>query len=176
MSTDKKDKTMGQARLRIVVFAVAAAALAGVLGVGATQPVPLPEFEVAQLDGTPVQSHTGLPSSGKWLIVYVQPNCRPCDRLLNLVKMDAHPELPPRMVIIAGGLEGPGATVERSKFKDLADAQWYTDRPGKAWVALKMSGAPMVFGVRDKAIEWSLSGVLPSDEHVRSILASWVAE
>jgi hypothetical protein len=95
---------------------------------------------------------------------------------LSLVKNDAHPELPPRMVIIAGGFDGPGATVERGKFKDLADAQWFTDRPGKAWVALKMSGVPMVFGVRDQAIEWSLSGVLPSDAQVRSILASWVAE
>ena len=164
-------------RLRIVVFAAAvAAALAGAVAVRASQPVPLPEFEIAQLDGTPVQSQSGLPSSGKWLIVYVRPNCAPCDRLLNLIKKDAHPGLPSKMVVIAGGLDGLAATEARARFKELADAQWYTDRPGKAWVALKVFGVPMVFGVRDRTIEWSLSGVLPSDAQVKSILASWAAE
>jgi hypothetical protein len=80
------------------------------------------------------------------------------------------------MVIIAGGVDRAVASATRAKLRDLADAQWYTDQPGTAWAALKMSGVPMVFGVRDKTIEWSLSGVLPSDAQVKSILASWAAE
>jgi hypothetical protein len=165
-----------KASLKAVVLAAVAIALAGVAAVRASQPVPLPDFEVTSLEGTPIQSRSGLPASGKWLMVYVHPNCKPCDKLLSLVKQEEHPGLPPVMVIIVGGVDQATAAATRAKLKDLTDAQWYTDKSGKAWAALKMSGVPMVFGVRDKTIEWSLSGVLSSDAQVTSILASWTAE
>ena len=136
---------------------------------------PLADFELTKLDGTVIHSSAELPSDGKWLLVYVQANCRPCDRLLNLVKQDEHPELPWKMVIIAGGARAVASGM-RQKRADLDGAQWYADESRQAWVSLRMSGAPMVFGVRDKTIQWSLSGVLKSDGDVKSILASWAAE
>lgn len=135
----------------------------------------LPDFALTRLDGTVVQSSAEFPAEGKWLLVYVQANCRPCDRLLSLVKQDDHPELPFRMVIIAGGGLDTASGM-RDKRTDLAGAQWYADESREAWASLHMAGAPMVFGVRDKTIQWSLSGMLKSDNDVKSILASWAAE
>jgi hypothetical protein len=149
--------------------------LMGLAAVRANQATPLPDLALMNLEGTALKGQTELPS-GKWLLVYVQPNCRPCDRLLNLVKQDENPGLASRMVIVAGGVDRATAAAARDKLRDLADARWYTDQSGKASAALKMSGVPMVFGVRDKMIEWRLSGVLPADSKVKSILASWVAE
>lgn len=167
--------TLVTSRWMAVVAAAAAVAVIGA-ALHASEPVPLPDFEINRLDGTAIQSRSGLPSTGKWLMVYVQPNCKPCEKLLSLVKRDEHPEIAPRLVIVAGGIDGAATSRMRDKLTDLTDAQWYVDRSRKAWVPLKMTGAPMVFGVRDMTIEWSLSGVLPSDGQVKSILASWVAE
>jgi len=155
--------------IELVQLVMMLAALAGISA------MPLPEFELTKLDGTVIHSSAELPSEGKWLLVYVQANCRPCDRLLDLVKQDEHPELPWKMVIVAGG-DRASANGIRDKRADLADAQWYADPSRQAWWALRMSGAPMVFGVRDKTIQWSLSGILKSDNDVKSILASWAAE
>ena len=135
----------------------------------------LSDFPLTRLDGTVVRSGAALPGEGKWLLVYVQANCRPCDRLLSLVKQDDHPELPLRMVIVTGGARDTASGM-RDKRVDLAAAQWYADETREAWTALHMAGAPMVFGVRDQTIQWSLSGMLKSDSDVKSILASWAAE
>jgi len=163
---------------RSLAFAAAAltAALSGGAALGARQPIALPDFELTGLDGEPIGSRSGLPSTGKWLIVVVQPNCRPCDTLLRVVKQEEHPQLPPRMVIIAGNTDGAGVTRMRDTLTDLAGAHWYADPSRKASISLKVSGVPMVFGVRNTTIEWSLSGGLPSDAQVKSILASWAAE
>ena len=158
----------------VVTFVVLYAALAGRTNAAATL-MPLPDFELTRLDGQVIRSSAEMPGDGKWLLIYVQRNCRPCDRLLNLVKQDEHPELVWRMVIINGGARA-GATAMRDKRADIADAQWYADESRKAWTALRMTGAPVVFGVRDKTIQWSLSGMLKSDAEVKSVLSSWASE
>jgi len=116
----------------------------------------LSDFPLTRLDGTVVRSGAALPGEGKWLLVYVQANCR-------------------RMVIVTGGARDTASGM-RDKRVDLAAAQWYADESREAWTALHMAGAPMVFGVRDQTIQWSLSGMLKSDSDVKSILASWAAE
>ena len=161
--------------IKIALTAVMLAALVGGAARAQGRAEPLPDFALTRLDGTVVRSGTELPGEGKWLLVYVQANCRPCDRLLSLVKHDEHPALPFRMVIIAGGAR-EGVSGMRDKRGDLANALWYADESREAWTSLHMSGTPMVFGVRDKTIQWSLSGMLKSDSDVKSILASWAAE
>jgi hypothetical protein len=137
---------------------------------------PVPPFQLEYLDNTPVQSDTVLPTTGKWLLLYVSPNCRPCDRLLGLVTKDALPDLPLKMVIVVGNATGDVATRMRAGVPDLAGAKWYTDQTSSAWAALKMEGVPVVLGMRGTNVEWTLSGTLRSDAELRSVLASWPVE
>jgi hypothetical protein len=158
--------------VQAVVVGIALAVLGA--SIHASEPVPLPKFALKTLDGVSVQSASALPAEGKWLLVYVQANCRPCDRLLSLVKTNEHPEIPPKMIIVVSRVGSEAAAGMRAKYANLADATWYIDDPGDAWTALKMTGVPMVFAVQGKTVRWSLSGVLPSEDRVKSILASWV--
>lgn len=166
-----------KSRLAVAAMAAAVLALGATAGrVRAAGPSPLPDFELTQLDGRTIPSRTAVPTQGKWLLVYVQARCAPCDRLLGLIKLDQYPFLPSRMLIVQGGASAADTILARQKFGDLETAQWYADGSRSAWTALQMSGVPMVFGMRDNVIEWSISGVFPSGDELKTILSSWVAE
>ena len=68
-------------------FFVAIACAIGALAVAiaiekpvrAAEPMHLPDFDLTAVDGRTVRSQD-LERGGKWLLIYVQPNCRPCDR------------------------------------------------------------------------------------------------
>ena len=137
--------------------------------------IALPKMELGTADGTPAQSESVLPTTGKWLLAYVQPNCVPCGRLLNLLDKPDHPEIAPKLVIVFAGSREQ-LTASRGPLKNLAAAQWYSDASGNVWTALKLSGVPVVFGIEDRTIQWSLSGVVQSDDQIRSVLSSWVSE
>src|SRR5262245_12376492 len=141
---------------------------------GTAAPIPFPDVELTRLDGVVIRSTGEIPAEGKWLVVYVQPNCRPCDALLRLVKEPQHPGLPPRMIVIVGGVGAAEAGRMRQMMVDLAGASWYADPARGMGSALQLTGAPMIFGVRDLTIDWSLSGGLPSPGDVTSILTGWV--
>lgn len=161
----------------MAVLAASVVALAtGTEGAPPAAPSRLPDFELTTLDGGATRTAAAVPGQGKWLIVYVQPNCAPCDALLGLIKRDEHPDLPARMVIIDGGASAVSAGEARRQFAELSDARWYADTTGVGWTALDMSGAPMVFGMNDGMIQWRLSGMNPPKADVKSILASWVRE
>lgn len=161
--------------VKACVVSLVVAALFAVVPMQASDRMVLPKFELTRLDGIAVQSEVSLPADGKWLLVYVSANCASCERLLTLVKTEEHPELPWKMVIIVGG-DAARASRVRATAKDLNDAEWYADPSSKALAALKLSGVPVVLGVRDTTIEWSLSGVLAREAEVKSILASWVTD
>lgn len=169
---------MGATLISMMASLVAAAALflGGGAVAGATPtPTPLPELMLETLDGAAVLGSAEFPTHGKWLIVYVQSSCRPCDTLLNSVKIKDDPPVPANMVIVVGG-DANEARAIRNRVPDLAGAHWYTDHPHNAWGALNMTGVPMVFGVKDRTIQWSLKGMPPAGGNLRSILGSWVTE
>jgi hypothetical protein len=164
--------------IRISMVASLAAAAALFLGggaVGASAPTPLPDLLLETLDGAAVHGNAEFPTHGKWLIVYVQSSCRPCDTLLNSVKIKDDPSVPANMVVVVGGGASEARAI-RNQMPDLAGAHWYTDHPHNAWGALNIAGVPMVFGVKDRTIQWSLTGVPPRGGNLKSILGSWVTE
>lgn len=138
----------------------------------AVEPVPLPDFQVTSADGLTVKS-SALPSQGNWLIIYVQPRSQFSDNLLKLLKRDQYPGLEQHAVIIVGGSVDDLKSMQ-SRFTELSQASWYADTDKSAFNLLKLHGAPMVLGVKQKTIAWSLSGVLSDVNVARSILNTWL--
>jgi hypothetical protein len=138
----------------------------------AIQPVPLPSFQLTSSAGQIVKS-TDLPSKGTWVLIYVQPKSQFSDNLLKLMKRDLYPNLEQHAVVIVGGsLDDLKST--QSKYPDLSEASWYADTDKSAYAQLQLHGAPVVLGVRQQTIQWSLNGVLPDTNVSRSVLNTWV--
>lgn len=140
---------------------------------GAYDSPPLPSFQVTNLDGQPVQS-AQLSAKNQWLLVYVQPNCRPCAELFKAFqKKEAQPDLSDKVIVVVGGgtVEQAKALAQRTPW--IPQASWYADPTKAAAPALKVKGAPVVFGVRQGNIEWDLSGVLADEKSLKSILDTW---
>jgi len=132
----------------------------------------LPAFDVQSVDGVESPS-AALARDGRWVLVYVQPRCRPCDSLLSLLKKEDLPR-PERVVILVGGsLEEAKAL--SSRFPELAAASWYVDKAG-GFESLKLTGVPIVLGLQESRIGWRLAGVLPKSSDMRSIVLSWIEE
>lgn len=159
----------------MVACAIVALVVAIALGEGAraAEPMPLPDFDLTALDGSAVRSRD-LASNGKWLMLYVQPNCRACDALLKVVTAAEFPPLAGRLVIIVGGGSTHDATSMSSRFPELAGAAWYADESRQASVEMKVTGAPVAIGVRQATIVWNFNGVLPDPIRMKSMLKSWI--
>jgi hypothetical protein len=76
------------------------------------------------------------------------------------------------VVIVGGSLDDLKST--QSKYPDLSEASWYADTDKSAYAQLQLHGAPVVLGVRQQTIQWSLNGVLPDTNVSRSVLNTWV--
>jgi len=142
------------------------------LTAAAVEPVPLPDFRLTNADGVVVKS-TALPSQGNWLIVYVQPRNQFSDNLLKLFKRDQYPALAQHAVIIVSGSTDDMKFMQ-SRFTELALATWYADTDKSAFTLMKLTGAPMILGIRQRAISWSLSGILSDVNVARSVLNTWL--
>jgi hypothetical protein len=117
---------------------------------------------------------SALPTTGNWLIIYIQPRNQFSDNLLRLLKKDQYPTLAAHAVIIVGGSTDDLKTAQ-SRFPDLASATWYADTNRSAFTLMKLTGAPMILGIKERTISWSLSGVLSDVNVAKSILNTWLA-
>jgi hypothetical protein len=138
----------------------------------AVEPVPLPDIQLTAADGSTVKSNA-LPSQGNWFIIYIQPRNQFSDNLLRLLKKDQYPTLASHAVIIVGGSTDDLKTAQ-SRFPDLASATWYADPNKSAFGLMKLTGAPMILGIKQRIITWSLSGVLSDVNVAKSILNTWL--
>src|SRR5215470_5798831 len=125
----------------------------------AVEPVPLPAFQLTSADGQTVKS-ASLPSKGNWLLIYIQPKSQFSDNLLKLLRREQYPNLEQHAVIIVGGSTDDLKSAQ-SKYPDLAQATWYADTDRNAFTQLKLHGVPVVLGIKQQTIQWSLNGVLP---------------
>lgn len=141
----------------------------------ATQVVPFPTFDVQALDAHIVSS-ADWPLQGKWLVIYVQPRCPSCAALLNRLNKQDFPQLPAWTIIIGGGMRPDEVTLLQKRFPDLATAQWFADPASNSSAALKLQGAPATFGVQNRNVQWTMSGVLPDLKHLQSALNTWCAQ
>lgn len=158
-------------RLLLLLFALALAPAAS--PVARVAPAPLPDFELKALDGRTVRSRQ-LTTRKKWLLIYVEPGCRSCDDVFKVFHRETPlGELPQKVAVVVGGRtpEEIKRLAERNDW--LPQGCWYADPTRRAAAALKRRGSPIVYGIRDGQIEWSLDGLVPDFEKLESILLTW---
>jgi hypothetical protein len=161
--------------IRMACAAAAALFLSGAVQmVGAIEKRVLPPFTVTRPDGTAIDSRhlTGEP---QYVVLYVRPDCRPCDRLLSLVRSANSPQFTSRVVVIVNGQTAAGAAyVGRHIPADAGPVTWYADTDGAGYTALRLTGTPELIGVKDGQMMWSVAGVLNDAATVESVVRTWV--
>jgi len=142
--------------------------------VAATEKRALPPFTVTRLDGTAIDSRQ-LTAEPQYVLLYVRPECRPCDRLLALVRNAKSPQFTSRVVVIVSGEADAGAAyVARQIPAEAGPLTWYADPQGAGYRALRLSGMPELIGVKDGQVMWSVAGVLNDAATVESVVRTWV--
>jgi len=132
---------------------------------------PLPTFTLTTLDDQRVSSQT-LVRTGNWLLVTVRPACAPCDTLLRTI--DPATAMPAHTAVVIVGVDVATAARLANGFSDVAGITWYVDPGGAMKDVLHVAAAPVVFGMRESAIEWSLAGIVPDAASMRTALMSWI--
>jgi hypothetical protein len=159
------------------VCAAAAALLlagAGQMVAAASEKRPLPPFTVMRSDGAAIDSRQ-VTSEPQYVLLYVKPDCRPCDRLLALVRNAKSPQFTNRVIVIVHGDAAPAAAhVARQSPSEALGLTWYADPEGAGYRALRLSGMPELIGVKDGQMMWSVAGVLNDAATVESIVRTWV--
>lgn len=138
----------------------------------AIAPAPLPALSLQGLDGSPVSS-SNWSLKGKSLLIYVQSDCRSCNALLQSLNKKDYPHLASRVFIIVADVSPAGAKALQQLYPDLSSATWYVDSSNATATALKLQGAPVVFGLKDNVLQWALSGVMSDPAQQKSILNTW---
>jgi len=147
--------------------------VAGRVGI-AVERMPLPAFTLTAGDGTAVTSDR-LVRPGSWALIDVAPDCAPCQAVLRSIDR-AEPQVPARrLVIVVAGVNAEGVLAEAARYPNLADATWLADPSNAMLQQIGQPGAPTIFGMRARMIEWSLAGVLMDATDTTSILASWLS-
>src|SRR5947209_13422152 len=92
-SSFHKGRTMlvQQKFLRAIAISLGMIFLLSMVAV-AVEPVPLPDIQLTAADGSAVKS-SALPTTGNWLIIYIQPRNQFSDNLLRLLKKDQYPTI-----------------------------------------------------------------------------------
>ena len=146
--------------------------VAGARAVIAVERMALPGFTLTRGDGTTIASER-LVQTGNWALIYVAPQCVPCQAVLRSLDRAAHPTLARRLVIVVAGASAAGVLEEAARYPDLSDATWLADPSNAIPRPIGQAGVPHIVGMRGAMIEWSLAGVLTDAADVKSILLSW---
>jgi len=67
-------------------------------------------------------------------------------------------------------------TAMKSKYAELSQANWYADSTKAAYAQLKLHGVPVILGIKDQTIQWSVNGVLQDVNVSKSIVNTWVQQ
>ena len=154
-------------RAVITIVAVLTAAAA------AAQDRPVPEFIVRNSADQEVASSV-MSVQPKWLLVYLTPDCRPCNSLMRALPKWRSAELMVRVVLVVAGTHADAkAWIEKSLPPDMHTLTWYADPDRRAAKALELTGAPVLIGVRNGHLEWQLGGVLNNPAALESVVRSW---
>ena len=140
----------------------------------AVEPVPLPDIQLTSIDNQPIKN-ADLPSKGNWLLIYVQPKSQFSDNLLKLFKREQYPGLEQHAIIIVGGTVDDLKAM-KSRYAELDQASWFADTTKNAFTQLKLHGVPVILGVKQQTIEWSLNGVLSDTNVAKSIVNTWIQQ
>ena len=123
-----------------------------------------------------VTSENVLPSTGKWLLVYVVPGSAPSDRLIQSLGASWSADNAARIVIIVAGDSGKAQTYLADKGGEaLALGNWYADPAGEAWTTLGFQGTLAVAGVAGTGIDWKIDGVIQDPDVAAPAARAWLA-
>jgi hypothetical protein len=162
------------ALLVVILVALAPAPRPAAVYARQAQPAGLPAFAVKTLDDTEAQSDR-LSSRRQWLLIYVQPNCKPCEEVFNVFRREGEeqPDLTQKVVVVVGGATVEEASMLAEHVPWLPRSSWYADPSRQAAAALSVKGAPTVYGVRQGKVEWELKGAKANPRMLKSILETW---
>lgn len=137
---------------------------------------PLPAFSVVTPAGAPVAS-SQVSGTGRWLLIYVKPHCVPCDRLLTA--LDTWGVLQQAgaarvVVVVADSPESLEARVRPLMPTSGQAVQLYADAAGQAAAALGVTRAPVLVGVEDGLVDWTVAGVLNDPKTVETVVRQWL--
>lgn len=150
------------------------AALGSVSPAAAREQRPLPAFSVTAADGTS-RASAALSAEPRWILVYVAPGSRSCDRLLQSLKDWQSPQLTARTIVVVRAAQAAAAGYIAERLPaEVAGVAWYADQAGAAAQALELTGAPVIVGVERGEIKWSISGVLNDPTSLESVVRTWV--
>ena len=141
--------------------------------VDAIERKPLPEFPLVALDGTLAASNA-LALEGKWLLIYVQPECTPCTALLRAIGTEQQSGMVDRITIVVGGTDSATVAKMAVGYPNLAGSRWFADPTRELRKALPLAGAPVLFGLKGRMLEWGVTGLTPSLASVKNAMSSWV--
>ena len=130
----------------------------------------LPDFEVASADAALVSS-ADLGDANRWLLIYIRPDCTPCDAVVNLWTDAEPPAAPARVRVIVGAASADTLPQVQARYPMLSGAGWYADPTGAAARALGLTGAPVLLGLRGGTIAWISQGLLPI---TASQISGWI--
>jgi len=148
----------------------------GLLGAGAraAEDGPLPAFRVLGPDGAPIASRQ-LTAESRWVMLYIAPGCAPCDDLLRATGTWQLQPRPGRIVVlIRGTVTDAAAYVEKNPARKVATVTWFADAGDEAWQALELTGTPVLIGVQDGEMKWTIAGVLNDPKMVDSVVRTWL--
>ncbi len=130
----------------------------------------LPSFTVTSSDSAAVAS-TALSTQPRWLLVYVSPDCRSCERLIESLKGWQSPNLTSRTVVVVRSSDVDRPIAEHRSGFDVA---WFGDWQDDAWRSLELKSALALLGVEGGEIKWTISGVLNDPKALESVVRRWV--
>ena len=157
-------------RAALVACLIVACARVGI----AVERMALPAFTLMRGDATSVASQS-LVQTGGWVIVYVAPQCKPCQAILRSIDETGNPSLVRRVVVVVAGATAESLRGESARYPNLAGATWLGDAANAIPQAIAGAAAPTILGLRGQMIEWSLAGVLMDATDLKSVLAKWTS-
>ncbi len=135
----------------------------------------MPSFTAVAPDGRLVRGQD-LASEPRWVLVNLRPGAAAANKLLaSLAGWQLTAETSKRLVLVVEGpVDVAAAWLGKQSGLPPSGLAWYADPDGGAAQALGFAGAPAVLGVRDGAIEWSLTGVLNDPSKYESVVRTWI--
>ncbi len=159
---------------RTIAALTAAVGLTSVLAAARGQQ-PFPSFNV-QAPGGSVAANAQLTRALQWVLVYVAPSHKPSHDLLEALGQWQVQADPARVVVIVRGSLADAATlIEQTRSDSTTSLAWYADSSDAAWQALNLRSTPALIGVKDGAVQWTISGVLNDPKMIEPVIRNWVA-
>ena len=156
--------------------AVAAAIAVSAATLAAIEQRPLPAFEVVSATGEPTPSAM-IGKNGKWLLIYVTPECRSCQHLFSAMEgWESGPLNAATVVVVQGDHATVSGYANARLPATVVGGRWYADATGACRNALALTGSPVIIGMQDQQIKWALAGVLNDPAALQSALRTWVEQ